>query len=53
MSLRCNCGGDVVVQDGTYGEDSMCERFKCPNCGSTGTMTITETGVKHFTGCLE
>ncbi len=54
MSLQCNnCGGAVVVQDGSYGQNSMFERYACPDCDSTGTMTITEFGNKHFTGCLE
>ncbi len=54
MSLRCNnCGGAVVVQGGSYGENSMFERYRCPDCGGTATMTITESSNKHFTGCLE
>lgn len=56
MTLRCECGGRVRVQDGTDPEDSaggFFELYECQACGRTGTLRAdTTTNETHLSGCL-
>lgn len=41
MVLRCECGGQVQVKDGTDLSNGFRERYECTSCGSEG-------GYRHY-----
>jgi hypothetical protein len=53
MTLRCECGGMVKVEDGGKAGDVVTETYRCQSCGRRGTYTndllVGETTVS---GCL-
>jgi hypothetical protein len=58
VTLRCECGGVVEVQDGTYPSDSngrpsgrATETYECVSCGRTGGMSFGD-GPTNKWGCL-
>jgi hypothetical protein len=57
MTLRCQCGGVVEIQDGSDPDPEATmfwERYECVECGRTGTYThYTEPGRSDdYGGCL-
>jgi len=51
MTLVCECGGVLEIENQSYGEDSAFESFKCANCGRTGSMRHDTTGT-NLSGCV-
>jgi hypothetical protein len=56
VTLRCECGGPVRVQDGTdpdHADRGFFELYQCADCGRTGTLRADgTTGKTHLSGCL-
>lgn len=51
MTIACECGGAVEIEEQTYGEDMAFESYECVSCESTGTLIITDSGTS-LSGCL-
>jgi hypothetical protein len=53
MTLRCECGGSVRIQDGVETDVGFVEKYECEVCGRRGTYKVdTETDTDRTTGCL-
>jgi len=51
MTLRCECGGAVELNNQSHGEDMAFESYQCVSCGATGTYRFDENG-DELSGCL-
>jgi len=51
MTLRCECGGVVEIENGGKIGDDIIEDYRCIVCGRTGQLR-TYRGEESLTGCL-
>lgn len=52
MTLRCECGGQVRIENGGTIGDDIIEDYRCVRCGRTGQLR-TYNGRQQLSGCLE
>jgi len=51
MTLKCECGGSVTLQDTRESGDETREYYRCVACGRTGDVRFGDNGVDHR-GCV-
>jgi len=53
VTLRCECGGPVELQNGTdHGDGNFFETYECTSCGRTGGYSHDRVTGDSLTGCL-
>jgi len=49
--IRCECGGEVVIEEASYSDNWASETYRCTECKATGTYRFDEQS-DQLNGCL-